>query len=97
MSDKSSRPALADKNVDIAAYDTVYVGFPIWWYIAPTIINSFLESYDFSGKKIILFATSGGSGFGSAVTNLKSSAPGAQIIEGKVNPSASDISKLAEM
>ena len=97
MSDKSSRPALADKNVDIAAYDTVYVGFPIWWYIAPTIINSFLESYDFSGKKIILFATSGGSGFGSAVTNLKSSAPGAQIIEGKVNHSASDISKLAEM
>lgn len=97
MSDKSSRPALADKNADIAAYDTVYVGFPIWWYIAPTIINSFLESYDFSGKKIILFATSGGSGFGSAVANLKASAPGAQIIEGKVNPSASDISKLAEM
>lgn len=97
MSDKSSRPALADKNADIAAYDTVYVGFPIWWYIAPTIINSFLESYDFSGKKIILFATSGGSGFGSAVANLKTSAPGAQIIEGKVNPSASDISKLAEM
>lgn len=97
MSDKSSRPALADKNADIAAYDTVYVGFPIWWYIAPTIINSFLESYDFSGKKIILFATSGGSGFGSAVANLKTSAPGAQIIEGKVNPSANDISKLAEM
>ena len=97
MSDKSSRPALADKNADIAAYDTVYVGFPIWWYIAPTIINSFLESYDFSGKKIILFAASGGSGFGSAVANLKTSAPGAQIIEGKVNPSANDISKLAEM
>jgi len=97
MSDKSSRPALADKSADIAAYDTIYVGFPIWWYIAPTIINSFLESYDFSGKRIILFATSGGSGFGKAVTSLQPSAPDATIIEGKVNPSASDISKLAEM
>ncbi|MBR0512533.1 MAG: flavodoxin, partial [Ruminococcus sp.] len=75
----------------------VYIGFPVWWYIAPTIINSFLESYDFSGKKIILFATSGGSGFGKAVQNLSSSAPGAEIIEGKVNPSAKDIEKLAEM
>jgi len=53
MIDHSSRPELADKNADIAAYDTIYVGFPVWWYIAPTIINSFLESYDFSGKKII--------------------------------------------
>ena len=97
MSDKSSRPALADKNADITAYDTVFVGFPIWWYIAPTIINTFLESYDFSGKKIILFATSGGSGFGSAAANLKASAPDAQIIEGSVNPSANEITKLAEM
>ncbi|WP_303789777.1 flavodoxin [Ruminococcus flavefaciens] len=97
MSDHSSRPELADKNADIATYDTVYIGFPVWWYIAPTIINSFLESYDFSGKKIILFATSGGSGFGKAIQNLSSSAPGAEIIEGKVNPSAKDIEKLAEM
>ncbi len=95
MSDNSSRPELADKNADIAAYDTIYVGFPVWWYIAPTIINSFLESYDFSGKKIILFATSGGSGFGKAVENLKSSAPDAEIIEGKVNPSAKDIEALS--
>ena len=95
MSDHSSRPELADKNADIAAYDTIYVGFPVWWYIAPTIINSFLESYDFSGKKIILFATSGGSGFGKAVENLKSSAPDAEIIEGKVNPSAKDIEALS--
>lgn len=97
MSDHSSRPALADKNADISAYDTVYVGFPVWWYIAPTIINSFLESYDFSGKKIILFATSGGSGFGKTVQNLKTSAPNAEIIEGKVNPSAKDIEALAAM
>ena len=61
MNDKSSRPALADKDANITAYDTILLGFPIWWYVAPTIINSFLESYDFSGKKIVLFATSGGS------------------------------------
>ena len=95
MSDHSSRPELADKNTDIAAYDTIYVGFPVWWYIAPTIINSFLESYDFSGKKIILFATSGGSGFGKAVEKLKPSAPDAEIIEGKVNPSVKDIEALS--
>ena len=95
MSDHSSRPEIADKNADIAAYDTIYVGFPVWWYIAPTIINSFLESYDFSGKKIILFATSGGSGFGKAVDNLKPSAPDAEIIEGKVNPSVKDIEALS--
>ena len=97
MSDKSSRPAIADTSVDISKYDSIYIGFPVWWYIAPTIINTFLESADFSGKKIILFATSGGSGFGKAVDNLKVSAPNAQITEGKVNPSASDIKALAEM
>lgn len=59
-------------------------GFPIWWYVAPTIINTFLESYDFSGKKIVLFATSGGSGFGNTVSELKPSAPDAEIVEGKV-------------
>lgn len=97
MSDHSSRPALADTMANAAAYDTIYIGFPVWWYIAPTIINSFLESYDLSGKKIILFATSGGSGFGKAVQNLTLSAPGAQIVEGKVNPSAKDIELLAAM
>ena len=69
MSDKSSRPELADKSANIADYDTVLLGFPIWWYVAPTIINTFLESYDFSGKKIVLFATSGGSGFGRRANN----------------------------
>ncbi|WP_297961325.1 flavodoxin [uncultured Ruminococcus sp.] len=97
MSDHGSRPAIADTNADIAAYDTIYVGFPVWWYIAPTIINTFLESYDFSGKTIILFATSGGSGFGKTVQNLQSSAPGAVITEGMVNPGGSDINALAEM
>ncbi len=85
MNDKSSRPALADRSARIAAYDTVLLGFPIWWYVAPTIINSFLESYDFSGKKIVLFATSGGSGFGKTVAGLKPSvAPDTVITEGKV-------------
>ena len=97
MSDHSSRPAIADGDANIAAYDTVYIGFPVWWYIAPTIINTFLESYDFTGKRIILFATSGGSRFGKAVDNLKVSAPNAEIIEGQVNPSTSEIQTLAKM
>ena len=85
MNDKSSRPALADKDANIGAYDTILLGFPIWWYVAPTIINSFLESYDFSGKKIVLFATSGGSGFGKAVDGLKGSVAADTVItEGKI-------------
>lgn len=83
MNDKAFRPAIADKNAHIEDYDTIYVGFPIWWYVAPTIINTFLESYDFSGKKIVLFATSGGSGFGDTVKELKNSVSDtAQLIEG---------------
>lgn len=84
MNDKSFRPQIKDKDADIAAYDTIVIGFPIWWYVAPTIINTFLESYDFSGKKIVLFATSGGSSWGNTVSELVPSAPGAEIIEGKV-------------
>ncbi len=80
MSNKNSRPELADKDADISAYDTIFVGFPIWWYIAPTIINTFLESYDFSGKKIVLFATSGGSGFGETVNNLRGSVSESAVI-----------------
>ena len=84
MRDKSSRPALSDTDANIADYDTIFIGFPIWWYVAPTIINSFLEAYDFSGKKIVLFATSGGSGFGKAVASLQPSAPKATIVEGAI-------------
>ena len=85
MNDKSSRPAIADKNADISGYDTIFLGFPIWWYVAPTIINTFLESYDFSGKKIVLFATSGGSGFGKTVDGLKGSVSAdTEIVEGKL-------------
>ena len=84
MSDKKIRPELGGEKIDMAAYDEILLGFPIWWYVAPTIINTFLESYDFSGKKIILFATSGGSGFGNTVRELQPSAPGAVIREGKL-------------
>ena len=97
MSDKSFRPALADTNADISKYDTILLGFPIWWYVAPTIVNTFLESYDFSGKTIILFATSGGSGFGNTVTELKPSVSNDTVIkEGKIlngNPSVSELEK----
>lgn len=84
MADKDSRPAIAKKVADMDEYDVVFVGFPIWWYVAPTIINTFLESYDWTGKKIVLFATSGGSGFGKTVENLEKSCPGADIKEGGV-------------
>jgi flavodoxin len=85
MKDPASRPALADKNANIAAYDVVFLGFPIWAYVAPGIINTFLESYDFSGKTIVPFATSGGSGFGRANEKLRPSISGAAILkEGKL-------------
>ena len=85
MNDKTSRPALADKDANVEQYDTIFLGFPIWWYKAPTIINTFLESYDFTGKRIILFATSGGSKFGKTVEELKASvSDSCDIIEGKL-------------
>ena len=73
-----------EKEIDMSSYDEIFLGFPIWWYVAPTIINTFLETYDFSGKKIVLFATSGGSGFGNTVKELQSSASDAVITEGRL-------------
>ncbi len=99
MNDRSFRPELADKDADIAAYDRILLGFPIWWYVAPTIINTFLESYDFTGKEIILFATSGGSGFGKTIESLVPSCPGAQSREGKLlngNPSVDELKKWVD-
>ncbi len=85
MNDKSFRPAIANRVENMDMYDTIFVAFPIWWYVAPTIINTFLESYDFSGKTIVLFATSGGSGFGNTVAELKRSVSDTTVIkEGKV-------------
>jgi len=85
MADIASRPALADKTAPVAEYDTIFLGFPIWWYVAPHIVNAFLESYDFAGKTVVLFATSGGSGFGNTLAQLKPScAASVKWIEGKV-------------
>ena len=81
MKDKSSRPRIADRNAPVADCDVIFLGFPIWWYTAPTIINTFLESYDFSGKKIILFATSGSSGFEDALSDLKKSVSSSAAME----------------
>lgn len=84
MNDSSSRPAVDGKVPNMEAYDAIFVGFPIWWYVAPTIIHTFLESYDLSGKIIVPFATSGGSGMGSTNDKLKPSCPGAALREGKL-------------
>ena len=84
MQDKRSRPEIAEKLADADKYDTIFLGFPIWWYVAPTIINTFVESCDLSGKTIIPFATSGGSGMGKTVDELKPSCPNAIWKSGKV-------------
>ena len=100
MEDKSSRPEIVDDKLKLENYDIVFLGFPIWWYVAPTLINTFLESYNFANKKIILFATSGGSGFGGTIEYLKKSLPAsAEIIEGKLlnyGPSKEDIKAWIE-
>ncbi len=83
MNDKSSRPEVANKVGNVEQYDTIFVGFPIWWYVAPTIINTFLEQQDLSGKTIIPFATSGSSGMGETNQYLKESAKGAALKEGR--------------
>lgn len=75
MADKSSRPAIAETVGNMAEYDTVFLGFPIWWYIAPTIVNTFLEAHDLAGKRVVPFFTSGGSGAGRTLDYLKPSAP----------------------
>ena len=84
--DKSIRPKIKSKVQNIEQYDTIYVGFPIWWYVAPTIINTFLEQYNFNGKKIIPFATSGGSDMGETNKELLPSCVGAKLIEGRRFP-----------
>ncbi len=85
MNDRAFRPALADQDANVGQYDIIFLGFPIWWYVAPTIINSFLEAYDFSGKKIVLFATSGGSDFGKTLEGLRPSvSEDTVMVEGKI-------------
>lgn len=97
--DEGSRPALARTPGDLAAYDTVFVGFPIWWYVEPRIVDTFLESADLTGKTVVPFATSGGSGLGQAPKRMQSLAPDARVLTGKVlngNPSAASLRSWAE-
>lgn len=99
MSDKTSRPAVVSTVENMEQYDTIYVAFPIWWYVAPTIINTFLERYDLTGKKIIPLATSGGSGMGNTNKELAPSCAGADLREGKVfsvNTGESELRAWAE-
>ena len=99
MSDKKYRPAIMKKEMDMSSYDEILLGFPIWWYVAPTIINTFLESYDLTGKTIIPFATSGGSDMGKTNEKLLPSCKGAKLLDGKVfkaSVSGADLAKWAE-
>ena len=88
--DPSCRPAITSRVEHIEDCDTIFLGFPIWWYVAPAIINTFLESYDLTGKTVVLFATSGGSGMGKTASVLRASASGAKIVDGGILNNASD-------
>ena len=81
---RNSRPELGDKNANIANYDTILIGFPVWWYLAPNIILTFLESYDFTGKKIVVWGTSHSSGMGNTTEEIRKIAKGANVVEGKI-------------
>ena len=99
MNDETVRPAIAGAVADMGAYDTVFVGFPVWWYVEPRIIDTFLESYDFTGKTIVPFATSGGSGLGKAPQRMQSLAPGAKVLAGGLlngRPSQAELADWAE-
>ncbi|MCR5327891.1 MAG: NAD(P)H-dependent oxidoreductase [Saccharofermentans sp.] len=96
MADRSSRPAIASKVDNMEQYDLVFVGFPVWWYREPSIIDTFMESYDFSGKTVVPFATSGGSGLGDSYKNMQESAPGAKVIDGKKFPPSASEASLKE-
>lgn len=91
MDDESCRPRIRNRIGNIDKYDTIYLGFPIWWYTAPRIINTFLESYDFSNKKVILYCTSGGSSIDKTYNDLKNSYPNIDFIKGSRLYSNSDI------
>ena len=99
MNDPDSRPALADRNAPVGVYEQIFLGFPIWWYTAPHIIRTFLESYDFTGKTLVLFATSGGSGLGKTAQELASSCPSATVVAGGLlngHPSQGSLKQWAE-
>ena len=81
---RACRPELADKNANIANYDTILVGFPVWWYLAPNLILTFLESYDFTGKKVIIWGTSHSSGMGNTMDEIRKVVKGANVVEGAI-------------
>ena len=95
MNDRSCRPAISSKVDDMAQYDVIFVGFPIWWYREPSIIDTFMESYDFSGKTVVPFATSGSSGIGSSGSNMQALASGAKVEKGKRFSSGASGGELA--
>lgn len=97
MNDLSSRPKLADTDAPIEDHDIIYLGFPVWWYVAPRIVNSFLDAYDFTGKTIVVWVTSGGSGLGRTVPELEQCAPNAAFIEGGRVTGTASIAKITEM
>lgn len=94
MNDSFSRPELADTSADVKTYDVIFVGFPIWWYTAPSIIKTFLETYDFGGKVVVPFATSGGSGFGKTAEDLQKIVPNAEVKSGKLLNGKLDMAEL---
>ncbi|MBR1825410.1 MAG: NAD(P)H-dependent oxidoreductase [Alphaproteobacteria bacterium] len=99
MDDMSSRPAIASKVENMSKYDVVFVGFPIWWYREPSIIDTFMESYDFAGKTVVPFATSGSSGMGKSGELMQKLAPNAKVLEGKrfpANVSADELKSWAD-
>ena len=97
MQNLQGRPEIIKEDVHLENYDTILLGFPIWWYVAPTVINTFLEANDFSHKKIVLFATSGGSKFGRTVAHLRMSIPDStKLIEGKIITKSSTVDDLEQ-
>ena len=99
MAELSTRPEIMFKNKNMDKYDTVFLGFPIWWYREPSIIDTFMEAYDFSGKTVVPFATSGGSGLGDSAANMQALAKGSKVVEGKRfgrSASASELRSWAE-
>ena len=99
MNDRSSRPAIVSRVEDMSVYETVFVGFPVWWYREPSIIDTFMEAYDFSGKTVVPFATSGSSGIGDSSQNMQALAPGAEVAQGRRfdrNASAEELGRWAE-
>lgn len=95
MQDPNCRPELADTEAPVADAAVVFLGFPIWWYREPSIIDTFLEMYDFSDKKLVPFATSGGSGIGECASNFSKLAPNATVVEGKRLTSSASKAELA--